>query len=124
MKTSFYHVEKIGKNLKLTIFAEAFKDKKDRTVEINWLLFDWFGYMAAPANFIISLKDEFIDEFTYNKILAKEAERAFYFSDFTEYVDSPKYIKPEGRQKFIKYVQMKRISMNFDTLKEDGYEIF
>ena len=124
MKKNLYNVELVGKNLKITIAAECFSNKKERTAEINWLFFDWFGYMAAPANFIISLKDEFIDEFTYNKILAKEAERTFYFSDFTEYVDFPKYIKPEGRQKFIKYVQMKRISMNFDTLKEYGCEIF
>ena len=124
MKNDFYNVEKRGNICKITIAAECFSDKKERTAEINWLFYDWFGFRAAPANFIITLKDEFIDQCTYNKILAKEAERTFYFSDFTEYVDFPHYIKTEGRKKFVKYVQMKRMAMNFEALKDIGAEIF
>lgn len=124
MKKNLYNVELIGKNLKITILAEAFSDKKERTAEINWLFFDWFGFRAAPANFIISLKDEFIDEFTYNKIMALEVERNIYFSDFTEYYNYSDYILKEGREKFVKYVQMKRMAMNFEALKDIGADIY
>ena len=124
MKKNLYNVELVGKNLKITIAAECFSNKKERTAEINWLFFDWFGFRAAPANLIISLKDEFVHEFVYNRILAIEAERTFYFSDFTEYVDFPNYIYQEGREKFVKYVQMKRMAMNFEALKDIGADIY
>lgn len=124
MENNFYKVEEIGKNFKITIAAECFSDNKERTAEINWMFYDWFGFRAAPVNFIIRLKDEFVDEFTYNKIMALEAERNIYFSDFTEYYNYSDYILKEGREKFVKYVQMKRMAMNFEALKDIGADIY